>query len=216
MFSRRIHTLKLSYFSLIPSHFLSLFRTYICHFYSFSFSHAVFLSCSISLIFFFSLFSFLVVSRIQCNRKFYIFIIIVIPRYESAAPLIIFVSFCLLHSFRVFFAFLRRIEHFTSKCNRDHFFIFFFFYFHSRFYFISRFFFYKKCTHLLRLNCLLSICFRIYSVLHFLRYNNILYVYGSTDVRLHCNSNVCHEGLLVRPSRRRDFDFQRTSFAFLL
>lgn len=30
------------------------------------------------------------------------------------------------------------------------------------------------------------------SLSFFLRYNNILYVYGSTDVRLHCNSNVCH------------------------
>lgn len=56
----------------------------------------------------------------------------------------------------------------------------------------SFFFFFSKCNRDLYKNVHLL---RLIVIVFFsrLRYNNILYVYGSTDVRLHCNSNVCHE-----------------------
>lgn len=63
-------------------------------------------------------------------------------------------------------------------------------------------------THKLSFNCFHSPFFLVFFIFFLfwftslLRYNNILYVYGSTDVRLHCNSNVCHECLGAR--RRRD------------
>lgn len=100
-----------------------------------------------------------------------------IPRYESAAPYFSFYSFLCsqflpVRSFKFLVSsfFLSAALNVSSKCNRDY-----------------------KNVHLQRLNCRQLLNFFFSS---FQRYNNILYVYGSTDVRLHCNSNVCHEGLL--------------------